>query len=143
MHGGNLVFWYLDFFYILLYFLIIGFVFHWTIMLMAAFWVLHALHVFLKIIFPLWSRKLDVKQTKITLHVVEAVGAFILCGLPPIAYISTSKYSFGRFPPLLCVPSKDVFFYTVLVPMCIMMGTGVILTIIMFSMLHKVSIKGL
>ena len=107
---------------------------------MAAFWLLHLIHLFIKIIFPLWSRKLDEKQTRITLHVIEAVGAFILCGLAPIAYISTSKYVFGRFPPLICVPSKDVYFYTVCLPMCIMIGTGVILTIIMFWMLHKVSV---
>ena len=106
---------------------------------MAAFWLLHIIHMFIKIVFPLWCRKLDEKQTKITVHVVEAVGAFILCGLPPVAYISASKYSFGRFPPLICVPSKDVYFYTVCVPMCILIGTGVILTVIMFWMLHKVS----
>jgi len=117
----------------------IGIVFHWGLILLAAFWLLHLIHLFIKIAFPMWSRKLDRRQTKIILHVTEVTGAFILCGLAPIIYVSVSEYSFGRFPPLICVPSKKVDFYTLCLPLCIMMGTGVILAIIMFWMLHKVS----
>ena len=106
---------------------------------MVAYWLLHLIHLFLKIVFPLWSRKLDVKQTKITLHVTEAVGAVVLCGLAPIAHISMLSYSSGRFPTLLCTLSKEFGFYTVCIPMCVMVATGVILTIIMFWILHKVS----
>ena len=108
-------------------------------MLLAAFWLQHTIHLFIKIAFPMWSRKLERKQTKIILHITEVLGAFILCGLAPIVYISVSEYSFGRFPPLLCRPSKEVYFYTVCIPLCIMIGSGVILAVVMFWMLHRVS----
>ena len=92
----------------------------------------------MKIAFPMWSRKLDRKQTKNILHVVEVVGAIFLCTLAPTLNVIFSKYQFGRFPPLICIPSKEVSFYTVCLPLCIVMGTGVILAIIMFWMLYKV-----
>ena len=95
--------------------------------------------MFIKITLPFWSRKLDRKHTKIILHVTEVIGAFILCGLAPIVYVSVSKYYFTRLPPLLCVPSKEVYFYTVCLPLCVTFGAGVILAIIMFWILHKVS----
>ena len=118
--------------------LITGFFFHWALVLLAAFWLLHLIHLFIKIAFPLWSRRLDIKQTKIILHTIEVIGALILCGVAPIAFISASEYSFARFPPLLCIPSKEVYFYTVCIPLCVIIGTGVILTIIIFWILHKV-----
>ena len=96
-------------------------------------------HLFIKIYLPIWSRKLDRKRTKVILHVTEAIGAFILCGLAPIIYVSISEYAFSRLPPVLCYPSKAVTFYTMCLPMCVMFGSGVILTVIMFWMLHKVS----
>ena len=87
----------------------------------------------------MWSRNLDRKQTKIILHVVEIAGALCLGTLAPVVNIIYSKYQFGRFPPVLCLPSKEVSFYTVCLPLCIMMAIGTILAVIMFWILHKVS----
>ena len=108
-------------------------------MLLGVLWLLHLIHLFIKITLPVWSRKLDRKQTKIILHITEVTGAFTLCGLAPIVYVSVSKYSFAQFPPLFCIPSKEVIFYTICIPLCIIVGIGVILAIIMFWKLHKVS----
>jgi len=118
--------------------IIIGVVFHWGLVLLATFWLLHVIHLFIKIVYPIWSRKLDRNKTKIILHVTEVTLAFILCGLAPIIFVSVSEYSIGRFPPLLCLSSKAVSFYTMCIPLCFMIGTGVILAIIMFWKLHKV-----
>ena len=120
-------------------FFISGIVFHWGLVLLGAFWMLHLIHLFIKIVSPIWSRKLDRKQTKMVLHVTEVTGAFVLCGLAPIIFLSVSHYSFALFPPIICFPSKEVNFYTMCLPLCIMIGTGVILAIIMFWVLHKVS----
>ena len=116
-----------------------GVVFHWGWVLLTAFWLLHLIHLFIKIGFPLWSRKLDRKHIKIALHAIEGIGAFLVCGLAPITFVSVSEYSFGQFPPLLCVPSKEVSFYTICIPLCIMVAAGINLEIIMFWILHKVS----
>ena len=119
-------------------FLITGFGFHWALALLATFWLLHLIHLFIKIAFPVWARKLDIKQTKIILHAVEVIGALVLCGVAPVAYISTSDYLMLRYPALLCLPSKEVNFYTLCMPLCVIVGTGVILAAIMFWILHKV-----
>ena len=117
----------------------VGFVFHWALMLLAEFWVLHLIHLFLKIAFPMWSRKLDRKKIKFILHVIEVAGAIFLCSIAPTLFVIFSKYQFGRLPPLICNPSKEVSFYTICLPLCIIMGFGMILAIIMFWILHKVS----
>ena len=108
-------------------------------MLLAVFWLLHLIHLFMKIAFPMWSRQLDRKQTKNILHVVEVAGGIFLCTLAPMFNVIFWKYQFGRFPPLICVPSKEVSFYTICLPLCIVIETGVILAIIMFWILYKVS----
>ena len=87
----------------------------------------------------MWSRKLDRKQTKIILHVVEVTVAVILGTLAPTLNVILSKYQFGRFPAVICVPSKVVSFYTGCLPLCIMLAIGTILAVIMFWMLYKVS----
>ena len=87
----------------------------------------------------MWSRKLDRKQTKIILHVVEVAGAVCLGTLAPVLNVIHLKYQLVRFPPVLCFPSKEVGFYTVCLPLCIMMAIGTILAVIMFWILHKVS----
>ena len=130
---------YKSIFHILTYLYITGVIFHWLLVLLTVLWLLHLIHLFIKIVYPIRSRKLDRKQTKIILHVTEVGGAFILCGLAPITFVSMSEYSIGRFPPLLCLPSKVVNFYTVCIPLCIILASGVILAIIMFWLLHKVS----
>ena len=116
-----------------------GFLFQWGLMLLAEFWLLHVIHLFIKIAFPMWSRKLDRKQTKIFLHVVEVCGALFLTTLAPTLIVILSKYQFGRFPPVMCFASKEVTFYTTCLPLCIILAIGTILAVIMFWMLHKVS----
>ena len=113
--------------------------FHWLLVLLSLLWLLHLIHLFIKIAFPLRSRKLDVKRTKYILHATEVCGAFLLTGLAPIIFVSVSEYNFGRFPPLFCFPSRAVTFYTMCLPLCIVIGSGVVLAIVTFWMLHKVS----
>ena len=106
---------------------------------MATFWLLHLIHLFMKIHSPIWYRNLDIKRTKLILHVTEVIGATILCSLPSIIYVSVSEYRIVRFPSLFCIPSKAVTFYTICLPLCVLLGSGVILMVIMFWMLHKVN----
>ena len=107
--------------------------------MLAELWLLHLIHLFIKIAFPMWSRKLDRKRTKIILHVVEVGVALSLGTMAPILNVIFLKYQFGRFPPVFCIPSKEVSFYTACLPLCIILAIGTILAVIMFWMLHKVS----
>ena len=109
-------------------------------MLLAVFWLLHLIHLFIRVAFPVWSRKLDRKRTKNILHVVEVAVALFLCIVAPTFTIIFSKYQVVQFPPNICFPStKEVSFYTVCLPLCITTGIGTILVIITFWILNKVS----
>ena len=90
--------------------------------------------------FPIWSRKHNDKKTKFLFHVVEVTAAVFLSILSPVIFISVSEYKVLRSPPVLCLPSKDVYFFTTCVPLCIIVGTGSVIAIIIFWTLHKVSI---
>ena len=124
---------------IALFLLFVGLTFHWLLVLLGMLWLLHLIHLFLKIAFPMWSRTLNVKRKKLILHVTEVSGATFLCGLAPIIVVSVSEYNIGRFPPLFCFPSSAITFYTMCFPVCIVIGSGVIISIITFWILHKVS----
>ena len=115
-----------------------GFVFHFCSMFMAATWFLHLLHLFLGAVFPFWSQCLKEKKWKTRLHVVEVFGAVILCGLAPTIFVIVSEYSFGRLPPLFALPSREVSFYTMEVPLAIILALGVNLTFYTFLTIHKV-----
>jgi len=115
---------------------IIGFVYHMCITLMMMFWMLNIIHIFLRIVFPFMSQKIDGKL--FLLQILEVVGSVILCSIAPIVYASTSQYQITRFPPLLCVPTEDVYFYTISIPLCTILTIGVNLLVITMWKIHKV-----
>ena len=120
-------------------FLFLGFLYHWMLVLFNILWLLHLIHLSIKIAFPIWSRKLTVKRTKIIVHVTEVGGAIFVSVLSPMIFVLTSEYNVFRFPPVLCVPSSKVYFYTVCLPMCIIIALGVILDVVMLWILREVS----
>ena len=73
----------------------IGFVYQWALVLLAELWLLHLIHLFIKIAFPIWARKLDRKQIKFILHVVEVSGAVFLCTLAPTLHIIFQSINLG------------------------------------------------
>jgi len=109
------------------------------LVLVGLLWLLHLIHLFIKIAFPVWSRQLTAKRTKIILHVTEVAGAIIVSIIAPIVFVLVSEYNIPRFPPVLCVPSSKVYFYTACVPLCIIMAVGVILAVVTFWILREVS----
>ena len=117
---------------------LIGFVFHFCLVIVFVFWFLHLFHLFLGVVFPFWSRFLSEREWKIRLHVVGVFGSVILCGLAPTILVSVSEYTFGRFPPLFAFPSRDVTFYTIMLPITIILSSGVNLTFYTFWTIHKV-----
>ena len=117
---------------------IIGFVLHFCWVFMAVTWFLHLFHLFVGIAFPFWSRILNEKKWKIRLHIAEVFGSVVLCSLAPTIFVSVSEYTLVRFPPLFALPSRDVAFYTIVLPLAIILAVGVNLTLYAFLRLHKV-----
>ena len=123
--------------YIAIYYLI-GFVFHFCWVFISVLWFLHLFHLFLGVVFPFWSRFLSEQKWKIRLHVVEVIGSVILCSLAPTIFVSVSEYTLARYPPLFAIPSRDVSFYTIILPLTIVLASGVNLTFYTFWTIHKV-----
>ena len=98
-------------------------------------------HFFLGIAFPFWSRFLNERKWKIRLHVVEIFGSIVLCSLAPTVFVSVSEYTLARFPPLFARPSRDISFYTLILPLAILLAIGVNLMIYSLIGIHKVKIK--
>ena len=118
-----------------------GFVFHFSLVFATVTWFLHMFHFFLGIAFPFWSRFLNERKWKIRLHVVEIFGSIVLCSLAPTVFVSVSEYTLARFPPLFARPSRDVSFYTLILPLAIFLAIGVNLMIYSLIGIHKVKIK--
>ena len=95
-------------------------------------------HFFLGIAFPFWSRFLNEQTWKIRLHVVELIGSIVLCSLAPTVFVSVSDYTLSRFPPLFARPSRDVSFFTIILPLAILLAIGLNLMIYSLIGIHKV-----
>ena len=58
-----------------------------------------------------------------------------------IVSLSTDKhkYAISRFPPTICNPDGDMWFYSTTLLITILLGAGVCFLIIIFFVIHKVS----
>ena len=118
-----------------------GFATHFSLVFATVTWFLHMFHFFLGIAFPFWSRFLNEQKWKIRLHVMEIIGSVVLCSLAPIVFVSVSDYNLSRFPPLFARPSRDVSFFTIILPLAILLAVGLNLMIYSLNGIHKVRIK--
>ena len=115
-----------------------GFVVHLCLVFATVTWFLHMFHFFLGIAFPFWSRFLNEQSWKIRLHIVEISASIVLCSLAPTVFVSVSQYTLSRFPPLFARPSRDVSFYTIILPLAILLAIGLNLMIYSLIGIHKV-----
>ena len=105
-------------------------------------WFLHLFHLFLGVVFPFQSAILNEKKWKNRLHVAEVFGSVILCSLAPTIYVSVSQYTFAKFPPLFGLPTPgEVIFYTIILPLSIILAVGVNITFYTFLSIHKVMLN--
>jgi len=63
---------------------------------------------------------------------VELINVIFLSGIAPTAFVSASEYVLGRFPPLFALPSREVAFYTIMLPLTIILAVGVNLEFFFF-----------
>ena len=126
----------LNFNYIFYY--VTGFVLHFSIMFITLTWFLHLFHLFLAVAFPFWSEFLSEQKWKIRLHVLEVLGCVVVSSIAPIIFVSTSEYAIARFPPVFVWASRDVTFYSVVLPNTILVAIVINLTVYSFVIIRKV-----
>ena len=124
---------------LILLFFFLGFVVHAAVLLMHFFWIMHLLHMFTRLAFPMKARNFDQSSYRHWFHIVEVGGAMLVAIIPPIAVVSASEYNVPSFPANYCVPEPRVAYYTELLPINVILGAGVCLIVTIFWMLHQVS----
>jgi len=110
---------------------------------MTVTWFLHVFHLFLLIMFPIWSLQFfsHTKGTrKLKLCILEIVGSVIFSSIFPTIVLSVSHYKNARFPPLIMLPSKKLSLYTMILPVTILMAVGINLIFLSLWKIHKVSV---
>ena len=118
----------------------IGAGFHFLVILMGIFWLLHLCHVYLNILFPIQLNFLNRKTWSRGLHITEVTGAIILSAIGPMAvFISGNEYNLITLPPIVCFPASIYLsIYTMFIPLVVMSTIGVCVIIILFWTLIKV-----
>ena len=81
---------------------------------------------------------LSEQKWKIRLHIAEGLGCIVVSSIAPIVCLSMSQYTIARFPPLFVRPSRDIIFYSVVLPNTVLLAVGVNLTIYSFHTIRKV-----
>ena len=93
--------------------------------------------LFYGIQFPFHSRSFKARTKYI--HVIMVVIALLLPLVPAIICGVIGGYTMTDFPPILCVGSDaDATFYSLVLPIIIILGTGTSLLVIMFWKIHMV-----
>ena len=116
-----------------------GFTLQTGIVYFFGFLLFHLGHLLFAIAFPLKAKSFMTDHTRIA-HVVEMTIIIILGSLPGIVILSVSKYQIKSFLPYLCVPgSRDVFFYTLTLPIVIGATVGLTMLLTAFWILRRVS----
>ena len=98
----------------------------------------YVFHLFLGVVFPIKTSFLHEKKWKLKLHVIEGLSIAILSTLAPVVYISTSGYTIAELPTEVGQPTITVAFYTLVLPVCIVLAVGTNLTLYTFYHIHKV-----
>lgn len=93
-----------------------------------------------KIRFPLHARSFETSHRVKYIHAAVIVSALLVPWIPVIATFATGGFTNTSFPPILCTgEDADASFYSLVVPLIVLLQVGVTLLIILFWTLHKVN----
>ena len=89
--------------------------------------------------FPIQSKVYETARRTKYIQIVMVVLGLLLPLIPAITGEVIGGYTITRFPPILCTGSDaDATFYSLLLPIIIIIGTGTSLLVIMFWKIHMV-----
>ena len=108
-------------------------------MQIAVLWILHVSVIFWNVRFPdhymLLNRRHQIKY----IHLVSVLVAIVVPVIPVAAIFGTGGFVNGRYPPLLCLPSNpNAAFYSLVLPVSVLIASGVTLLLAVFWTLYKV-----
>ena len=113
-----------------------GAVYYYTLLQTSIWWLCHMIIIFWNIRFPFHANKN--LRTK-PIHVAMVLLALLLPTIPVIASFSTGGFVINGNPPTLCVSrSSDAAYYSLVLPISIIMATGVSLLVMVIIIVIKV-----
>ena len=122
----------------------VGTVFYYGLFQIIVWWFCHELSLFWKIRFPFHARSFETSHRIKYVHITMVIVGLLLPALPVIvtfAIAARDSRGFGliRFPPILCSGlQRDATFYSLVLPINILLAVGIPLLIIIFWTIHKV-----
>ena len=111
---------------------------------LAVWWFCHVVSLFWGIQFPFQARLFKTTGRIKYIHITMVIVGLVLPTLPVIVAFtagnpSTRGFGQTRFPPILCTSlQRDPTFYSLVLPINILLAIGVPLVIIVFWTIHKV-----
>ena len=115
-----------------------GFIVWYSMMQFILLWIMHISFIFWKIYFPMSTILKNIRRTKY-IHGICLIAAVLLPLISPMASHLKDGFVIGSFPPFFCVGNNNaVSFYTLLLPLNILLGVGTSLLVLMFWRLHMV-----
>jgi len=121
-----------------------GIVIYYGLFQLAVWWFCHVVSLFWGIQFPFHARLFKTTGRIKYIHITMVIVGLVLPTLPVIvAFTAGNPSSRGfrptRFPPILCTSlQRDPTFYSLVLPINILIAVGVPLVIIIFWTIHKV-----
>ncbi len=117
-----------------------GAVFHYTMLQMAVWWLLYVLMLLWTVRFPLQVRSFGKSHWFKVLHIACVTLALLVPLIPVIAAFATGGFNNTNFPPHFCTGrDSEATFYSLMVPIMIVLQIGVAVLTLIFWTLHKVS----
>ena len=115
---------------------IAGSVYYYTILQLSIWWICHVTTLFWKIKFPFHAKQF---QNKKSIHVLVVLLAVVLPTIPIIVSFRTGGFVISNHPPLVCVSrSSDAAYYTLALPISIIIATGTSLLFLVLVTVIKV-----
>ena len=119
-----------------------GIIFQYGLAAPFLFWVVHIGYMVVLLQFPFFGERMLTKRSvTITIHVVAVVSILLFQLLWPVITLSAFQYDLTSFPPLIAEPGNiDLLFYTVVVPITVAGGSGIIMLVILIFLIHQVGV---
>lgn len=114
--------------------------FYYTLLQEALWWFIHVAAFFWKVKFPFHARSCEERQLKYA-HIAGVLVALLLPILPVAVALANGGFVIATFPPLLCTGKKAApTFYSLVVPVVILLQIGITMLLITFWTIRKVSV---
>ena len=113
--------------------------FQFALVSTSIYWMVHILYIGVLVKFPFFGKKLQKKSKQI--HIATVLVSIFLASIGPVVTLVHFGYFTARFPVLACLPrNMDVLFFSISLPVIVIVGLGSVILMFLFRELRKVSV---